>query len=256
MDSVPPETDTPSSEPGRRHLPPRPKKASLFMAAPVAFAAFLMFSLVSLVTMVWIGNSAKGERLKIVFQTACPQEAGPIIEARGNAIGLGDMQVQMSKSSVTVLATMPGLTDDRTAMPELLAMPGTVTFRSGEEILATEKDITEAVLKLDEGGNPITELALTVSAGKALEEATTADPEGTLTILFNGEPIVPRPNTPPVLENKIRLMTGTGKPAARMRLATDRSILLSKGAIPCPINVGEVTDVTAGSDESKEPVPQ
>ena len=77
---------------------------------------------------------------------------------------------------------MPGLPDDRTAIPTLLARPGALELRTNGETVATRADLVQARLRLDESGLPITDLVFAKTTIERLSAAFAADPEGTTTI--------------------------------------------------------------------------
>ncbi len=219
---------------------PRPRVASLFMATPIVFAGLLIIGVVGLIMLGFLGGSADGERLTVTFTTNCTDAAEPMLSERVAAIGLGEPVWNRTGTTLSLTATMPGLPDDRTAVPSLLAQTGQLEIHADGAVIATSDDIQDASLEFDEGGRPLTQLDLNGGATEKLSTVTQGAPEGTLRFFLDEKELIERPNDPPVLDGRVRLVTGQGTPAARMRLATDRAIVLGHGPLPCPVTISSV----------------
>lgn len=225
-----------------KRLPPRPKAITWFMAMPVIFGFILVVSMGVLGALGMMGGTAEGERLQIQLQTACGDQAHGVVQARIERIGLGEPQLSADPDGLRLVATMPGLPDDRSLVPALLAQPGHLQVIDGASniVLATHTEVIDAGLQLDESGLPLTLVEFGPDAMKRLAEATEGAPDSHLRIEFDGENLGERPNTPPLVDGELRLPSGEGLTKLRMRRAADRAILLQSGPLPCPVQVGAV----------------
>ena len=227
--AAPPET--PGMGPG-----PRPRAVLLFMSAPMVFAFFLMGAAVLVAILGRAGTDAKGERLTLRFTGECLAAAAPIVKERVAEIGLGDPAYAEQAGALELTATLPGLPDDRTAMPALLGRPGALAIVSQGQTLAANADLREIELRLDESGMPYTWIRLGPEAIEKLRAAIAADPQGSLRIELDGELAAERPNTALITDDTLRIVTGEGLTADRMRVAADRAILLRHGPLPCALS--------------------
>lgn len=210
------------------------------MALPVGFAVFMMLATGLLFALAWRGGTAEGDRVTLTWDTC--QAAAPVLLARAEAVGLGDpvLNASAAPGSVSLTATLPGLEDDRTAIPALLSRPGTLSLRSGSTEVLTEQAVTLAQVRLDEGGLPYTWVELEDAAYNALEERILGEPEGALRVFVDGTFLVERPNSRELSDGGLRLVEGEQMESKRrMRRAVDRAIALTHGPLPCP--AGETT---------------
>lgn len=225
-------------------LPPRSDAFRRFMAAPVIFALVMMIAVGALFLLAVRGGTATGDRVAIAFDTC--DAAGPILLARAEAIGLGSPALD----GATLTATLPGLDDDATAVPALLAAPGALEIRREGEVLATHEDVTVALVRLDESGLPYTWIELEEAALAAVTAAVLDEPDGNLLIALDGVVVADRPNSREVADGGLRIVEAREMTSKeRMRRSVDRAILLSHGPLPCPTTVRAVTPLAAaGSD--------
>jgi hypothetical protein len=218
------------------------------MVAPLAVAGALVAATLALVLLAVRGGEAEGDRVEMRFATCAA--AAPLLADRADAIGLGDPRSSASGDTVTLTATLPGLDDDRDAIPALLAATGAFEIRSEGEVLATHDDVTLAQVQLDESGLPYTWIELDTDPLAAVTAAVSADPAGQLIMTLDGAVVAERPNTRDVADGGLRIVDG-GELVSRerMRRAVDRAILLSHGPLPCSTRVEGVASVaTRGAD--------
>ncbi len=206
------------------------------MALPLGFALLLMAATGVLFLLALRGGTPEGERVRLSWE-ACP-EAGALVLARAEAVGLGTPRLALAGGGrLSLEATLPGLADDRDAIPALLARPGTLMLQdaSGTTVL-TEDAVELAQVRLDESGLPYTWVELEDEAYAALEAATKAAPEDHLAVVVDGTLLVERPNSREVSDGGVRLVEGVEMDSKRrMRRAVDRSIALTHGPLPCPL---------------------
>jgi hypothetical protein len=234
------------SDAPKNHPKPRSGPLTRFMAAPVILAVILMVATVTLGALSWFGSSASGPRVRIHFTGTCAAEAAPIITMRGAAIGLGEPELKVQGDGLVLQVTLPGLEDDLTHIPRVLSQPGRIEVVQGETAIVTREQVTNASIRLDEGGAPYAWLDLKPEAIKALEAALLAAPNGTLDVRMDGEVLATRPNSRGIKNEGLRIITpGEIKPTRRMQIAADTSIVIESGVIPCDLRIAEVTPVTA-----------
>ena len=92
---------------------PRSKGAMLFMAAPIVFEVFYSLAVGVLALLVWLGDTADGERVRMTFQGPCAEESIPIIRERISAIGLGDVSISSHGAEIDIVATLPNIENAR-----------------------------------------------------------------------------------------------------------------------------------------------
>lgn len=216
--------------------------ALLYRAVPVVFGLFLVANVVALFLLGSLGGRASGDRLEIRFTSTCADDSATVIQHRVDAMGLGEPELAVQGDTVHLVATMPGHDDDRSAVPAVLARPGHLEIKHGDTVLATEADLAEVSVALDEGGMPFDELHLQGEAAARLAQAVEADPQGSLLFVLDGEVLAERPNSIKILEDKVKVTAGEGDTRFRMRRAADRAIILDSGPHPCPVTVASVSD--------------
>ena len=101
---------------------PRSKGAMLFMAAPIVFGGLLFLAVGVLALLVWLGDTADGERVRMTFEGPCAKESVPIIRERISAIGLGDVSISSHEEKIDVVATLPNIENARN---NILSQAGT-----------------------------------------------------------------------------------------------------------------------------------
>jgi len=220
--------------------PPSSPAAMLFRGAPVILAVLFVVSIATLALLSWRGGTASGDRVAMTFVAACPADTWqPLVVARVHDIGLGDPDVRSDGASVTLTATLPGLADDHTAIPALLAREGALEMRLDERVLATRSDLVSATPSVDEAGQPYALLTFTTEAAARIAEAGDGHD---MTTLVDGEPRAAWMSTDTLKTQSVRLLEGGADNHERMRRAADDAIVLSHGPLPCPVRVASIAD--------------
>lgn len=218
--------------------------ALAWRVVPIGFALFLAANVGALAMLGYLGGHAGGSRLALTWHTACAAQSLPIMQQRAESMGLGDPRWTATGDQISLVATMPGLPDDRTAVPALLGRSGQLRLRMGEQVLGTQVDLAAASLEMDEAGMPFTQIVLSPEVGQTVAEAVAANHQGELIFDLDGEELARRPNTIAVENDKLKIIAGVGKTRDRFRRATDRAIILGHGALPCQLRLASVAEVS------------
>lgn len=235
-----------SGPPSKHALPPRSAALSRFMAAPLIVATLLMIATVTLAALAWFGGTADGDRVTIRLEGACAAEALPDVEQRAASLGLGDPEFALEPGAILVTATLPGLDDDATAVPALLAQRGWLEVRQGTTVVLDSDAVIEANIRLDEGGAAYTWIDLRPEAVAPFQAVLDADIDGELTFHVDDTLAAVRPNSRGVKDDGLRVVApGDMKPAQRMKIAADTSIVLTHGPLPCALSAGTPEPVAA-----------
>jgi hypothetical protein len=233
-------------EPSGAALPPRPAALQRFMLAPVIFATLLMLAAVGLFVASMVGGSARGDRVELRLEGPCAAAALPLVQARIDAVGLGDPLLELKDGALALQATLPGLQDDHAAIPALLSRRGAFEVVGPGGPITRPDDVLAAQVRLDESGAAYTWVDLRPEAVEAVEAAREADPEGELQLVIDGAPTVPRPNSVAVVEGGLRVLPDMQDPRQRMRIATDHAIALEHGPLPCALTAAGVRVLQPG----------
>ncbi len=221
---------------------PAPSRLRAYMAAPLALSALALVGAVWAVFKFDQGRPAAGERVVMTMETACASNAAPVLKRRVEAVGLGDPILEEAPPGLRLTATLPGLPDDRAAIPALLLAPGKMEVHAAGRTVGTHEDVTGTALNMDASGSPYAEIALNGLALAELREATKVDP--TFELVFDGQTIL-RTEVGAIRDELIRVTPEGGSPGAAMRKVADWTILLSAGALPCEVTLAEITAATA-----------
>jgi hypothetical protein len=218
------------------------------MAAPIIVASVLMLATALLAVLAWIGDTADGARVAVVFEGPCAEGAPPMLLARANEIGLGNPEVTVvGPRQVKLIADLPGRSDaEQTQVPALLIRQGHVLAGSSSDPVFTRDHIQSAQVRLDESGMPYTWLELEPPAIDALAAAAKSDPDGEMPLMIDDRSAPARPFSTTVSDGGIRLLPGEGDTRTRMRVATDDAIVLTHGPLACSLEVVSVTTVAPG----------
>lgn len=216
---------------------PRSKGAMLFMAAPIIFGGLLFFAVGLLAFLVWMGDTADGDRVRMRFQGSCVQEAETFISERVSAIGLGDVSMTLSATGIDVIAVLPKVKDAKEDIPLLIAQRGILSVKDSEGILLDSIDVDSATLDQDESGMPYTKIVMNEEQRKKLAEKVRNDPEGFLYFYMDDTEIVKRPNHNLIRSDELRLRSLVGGKREQMKVTVDWSIVFAHGPLPCSIEV-------------------
>jgi hypothetical protein len=213
----------------------------LFRAAPVILAFVFASSIGLLAVLAWRGGEATGERVAMTFVGTCGVDAWKdLVADRANDIGLGAPEVTSDGAQLTVTATLPGLSDDRAAIPALLAREGALEMRLADRPLASRADLSTAVVSVDEAGQPYTLLTFTPEGAARIAESGDGHD---LTTLVDGHPRATWLSAETLRTNTVRLLEGGADNRVRMRQAADDALVLTHGPLPCAVRVSGVENV-------------
>lgn len=215
----------------------------MFMAAPVVLAAILLSAIALLVFLGWLGGTASGERVEITFTSSCMTEAHPIITARVNELGLGEPILDVSSTEMKLIATLPGLENDKTFIPVLLSQPGRLKVLADEDVLATEADLKSASLDLDDAGMPVVKIVFVPTVHDMLATHIDGNPRDSLSIWIDDQDELIRPNSVK-LGAEMKMVSMAGDTREQMKHSADRTILLQHGPMPCEVNVRSVVEAS------------
>ena len=219
---------------------PRSEAFRRFMVAPIVVAGLLFAATGALVFAAWRGGSAAGDRVVMRFSGDCTERGMVAVRARAEAIGLGDPSMTEEGGVISLTATLPGLPDDRVAVPALLVRQGRFEGLGPAGVVITNAELTEAQIRLDESGLPYTWVGLRPTGVEAMKALRAADPEGSLRIRIDHEQPTPRPNNIDLEDDGLRVLTSEGPTELRMREAADRAILLQAPMLDCELVVQDV----------------
>jgi hypothetical protein len=224
------------------HPGERPRGVSALLGLPAILGVALLLAVAGLAWQMNQPGTAGGARVRVRFPADCAAQAAPVLLDRARDIGLGQPELAVEDGAVVLTATLPGLGDDRSAIPALLARPGSLRIDAKDGPVATEADLADASFDLDEGGTPITRLRLLPPARQRIAALLEADPGGALRIAVDGEQLPDRPNSIGLEDDQLRLPSGDGDNRERARRAADRAISLSSGPLPCALGPATVED--------------
>jgi len=209
---------------------------------PVFFGSLLMAAVLLLYVLVWRGGVADGERVGISLTGSCAQHDEAMVTRRVAAIGLGEPEIISTPNTIQIVATLPGQDPqtERDEIPELLGRAGRIQIKADDRVLATETDIDEAVLGLDESGIAMAKLVLDRNVAAMLSEHMEDSPLGVIRIYMDGEIIAERPNSMSFSDNEIRVIGLDSNPAKRMRDAASQIIIVNHGPLSCDLEVASV----------------
>ena len=218
-------------------LPPRPKAATLFMAAPIVFIGAMGVAVAVLWGVTRFGSStATGAEVEISFSSPCMDAAAPLLLARAQQVG---MPAQMEGSVMTV--TLPDMQDAERLIPDLLVQPGHFSLTDKDGSLSLDNGaIDEVAIDLDDAGMPVTIMKLNAGARAVIKDA---DAELTLIPEFDGNSFAEVRVSLLQESPEVSLYSGEGRTSVRMKRAADRAIVLAHGPLPCTVRVTGVAAV-------------
>lgn len=219
---------------------PRSKGAMLFMAAPIVFGGLLFLAVGILAVLVWLGDSADGERVRMKFSGECMEESISILQNRISAIGLGDVSLSSSSKGIEVVATLPRIENAKTEIPRLLVQKGVLSVKDNNGYEQKKLEVVSASLDQDESGMPYTKLAIGKKQRAELDAIVRKDPTGFLYFYLDDQEIVKRPNHNLIRSDELRLRSLSGGKREQLKVTVDWSIILGSGSYSCSILVDEV----------------
>jgi hypothetical protein len=226
-----------------RSRTPEEQKSRFIMAAlPALLAVLLMLAIGGYLVAVKLGGQATGAHARIALSSSCTDTLLPVVQARGEAIGLAQASYTAEGGQVVVDAVLPGLDDDLSAVPALLARGGHFRFLAADSVdgptrgepLATEVDVTASYLHVGFDQGTYVQLDVQPNALRRLAEAQAPFVQ----VLLDEERIVSLPGDQD--EDGWRLQAIEQHARTEVRKAADWNILLQTGPTPCSVEVASV----------------
>lgn len=232
----------------RSRTPKERNARFLFGSLPMLLAAFLILSLIGLFVLTRIGGKAEGARVEMRFASQCSAELAPLIQSRAQEMGLGEPQVDVQDQQVRLVATLPGLEDDESAVPALLSSGGVFKVYQAEtlesppqgEPLAGQEDIVNVWYQLSLEGHPVVQLELQPNALLRLQGRS----KPVLLYTLDGVVIETWDFEEGPDEDTVELQPELLRTQDEVRQAADWVILLRTGPTPCPATVSSVIPVS------------
>ncbi len=235
-----------------RSRTPKERNVRFFFGSlPMVLAGFLIISLIVLFVLTRIGGVAEGERVEMRFESTCAAELAPVIENRAQEMGLGELRVDVQGQQVRVVATLPGLDDDQTAVPALLAQPGVFEIYQAETLeslpegdpLAGQEDITNVWYQLSLEGHPVVQIELQPNALLRLQGRSAPILLYTLdNLVVETWDFEEGPD-----KDTVELQPELLRTEDEVRQAADWVILLRTGPTPCAATLASITTLESAS---------
>lgn len=223
--------------------PTTPSRLRAWMAVPLALSALALGGALWAVLKLDQGRPATGERVTLTLATECAPAAKRVLERRVSAIGLGDPVLAEAPGGLRLTATLPGLPDDRSAIPALLTRPGRLGVSAAGRPVADQDDVVATALNLDMKGSPYAEVQLNGLAVADLREATKEG--GRIEVTLDGAVLLSE-DVGALRDDRLRLVPAEGGPGEKMRAVADWSILLGSGALPCAVTLSSLAAAGTG----------
>jgi hypothetical protein len=220
------------------------KARVLMISLPALLALTLLLSVGALLIAGYVGRPATGERVTIQVRSACAPAWQERMAQRGEAIGLGKMAFRVAGDTVYLTATLPGNTDDRLTMPDLLVAPGRLSIHivDGPPV-ATEADLAEVRLSMSYMGRPTVALR---PSELAWEKIRAMPVEVILVATLDGVSVELGELRRVGRDDELHVQPVRETAAEEMQMAADWSILLRTGPAPCEVTQITVTDSADG----------
>ena len=230
------------------HPPPRTRRETLFMAAPLVFALMLMFAIGILVFLVWKGGTASGPLVRFSLQGTCAKQAQSFIDSRmAVVLGKSYSGSQLTGDKITIQTQLPDLPGIADSFPRLISRVGNLEIRDGTTVLAERSDMESAQIALDESGMPYVSIKFKSEIHKQIQAHVEKKPDGHLDIYLDGTFAVKRPNSAKVPDDEFKIISEVGDARAMMLTATNRSILLKHGPLPCELSIDRIDTLSDGN---------
>lgn len=175
-------------------------------------------------------------------------EAGPLVRARAEQIGLTELELQDSPGGFDLVVRMP--TDERVAkgIPATLAAPGRFRVeglaQDGSptgEVLVTEADIADSTVYMNFLDAPRAHVILTQEAGRSLRDWQQERPDQGLQLVLDDRKANTLANLPTLTSGTLDLDLPGATDLARMDFVAAASVVLAHGPLPCELTVVDVT---------------
>lgn len=193
----------------------RPKAALALLIAPIVLGVGLIGATAGwYFTVQSADDQAQGRPARLRFESACAEEARPVLQKRLEELGLAPV----AEGTLDFVVKTPGMPDDLEHLPRALARPGTLEVRVGGQAQAVK--VANVGVQLAFSGTPLTLVML---------EAAVSDKER-VDVAIDGEPV--ELESPAGIEIQAAARADDSRKA--LRLATDRAVAL-RHPLPCPV---------------------
>lgn len=223
---------TPDISPDDPRLPSRPLWGIAILALPIVGILALFIAYAVMWSLGLAGRSASGEVVEVRFK-GCP-EARPLLEARLTDMGL---QGTWSNTPDGYMATFvpTGDPDVDGSLPATLSAPAALEVRGGDEVLATNRDLADASVRMDLFMVSYVLLELEPDAAERVKAFIRAEPHGKIRFHVDGVDIGWQSNTNPVAVGDLEINPDINDELERMRAVAAWSVTLDHAPLPCPV---------------------
>lgn len=213
----------------------KPRPGCVFLVLPIVGVVLTFLAYGYLLWNGMVGRPASGPEAELAFE-ACP-DAAAVVGARLAEMGLGEPPITASPTGFSVRVRLPSADADPAAFAAVLAMPGRLELRHGDELLADEGDLTYAGVRLDVMMSPSTLVVLEPGARDRVYARMGADPGGKTRMILDGIEVWSFSHQTPSMNGEFEIPPSASDDRARMELAAARGIALQQGPLPCPVRV-------------------
>ncbi len=221
----------------------QPRAGCWLLAIPVIGTAVIVAAYIGITVLGFIGHPANGERVEIRYE-ACA-EAGPVLQRRAEAMGLGDLEVESTSGAIRMTATLPADPGVAARVPDTLAVPGyfaVVDGKTGGEIAGPDR-VETAFPHLKITGSPVTLVGLDDDGRRALALFVRDHPDGRVALEFDGERLAEIDTSDAPSGDDIEVPAAADDANLQLELAAGRAIAIQSGPMPCPVRIASVTAV-------------
>jgi hypothetical protein len=236
-------------DPTDPRVPSRPLWGLLILALPLVGLVLVVMGYGSVFLLGLQGRQAGGERV-ILWYGGCPEAKGAVV-AR-----LADMGLQAEE-----LPVPPGQTDKfgfslhlpsdplaAASLPATLASPGRLELLAGSTVLADERDLREASVRMDLLTQPSLLLSLDEDATARVREHVGQDQQGELTLRIDNVAVASQSNERAVQEGGIELIPSREGKSERERWAAVAAWAVTVDhTLPCSLTLLEEGSAAAAA---------
>lgn len=215
----------------------------LVLAVPIVSIVLVGSAWLLLTGMGAAGRPADGPLVRMAFRGCA--EAEPVVRARVEWMGLGEVQTTPLPDGFAVLARLPSDPTTQERVPATLARTGTFAARVGAdgEAVVTEVDIADATVVLGFLDHPKAQVQLSEEGARRLARTQMDDPQGFLTLEVDGAPVRRLDNLPAVGDGRLTLDPSGLADRALVDFAAETALVLLHGPLPCAVEVVDVARV-------------
>ncbi|MBX2797264.1 MAG: hypothetical protein KTR31_06350 [Myxococcales bacterium] len=223
-------------DPDDPRIPARPLWGLVILSLPVfgVIAVFIAYGIMWSLGL--SGRAASGEPVELAFEGCA--EARALLEARLQDMGLSEGEWSDTVGGFAVRTPLMGDPDVDGTVPDTLAMPGALEIRGGDEVLATNVDLSDATVRLDIFMVPYVLLRLHEDAAKRVRDHMRSDPRGQLRFWVDGVDVGWQSNSNPVALGELELSPNASEDVDeqdRMQQVAAWSVVLDHAPLPCDV---------------------